>query len=43
MGERHCGPDEAFHLLSKRSQDANRKLRDVAAARVERAAEPPRR
>jgi GAF domain-containing protein len=32
MGERHCGPDEAFQILSKLSQDTNRKLRDVAAA-----------
>jgi GAF domain-containing protein len=34
MGERHCGPDEAFRILSKLSQDTNRKLRDVAAAIV---------
>ncbi len=36
MGERRCGPDEAFALLTKASQDSNRKLRDVAAALVER-------
>jgi len=34
MGERRCGPDEAFQILSKLSQDTNRKLRDVAAALV---------
>jgi GAF domain-containing protein len=43
MGERRCGPDEAFRILSKLSQDANRKLRDVAAALVARAAQPPGR
>ncbi|GIF14425.1 GAF and ANTAR domain-containing protein [Actinoplanes teichomyceticus] len=36
MGERRCGPDEAFLILTKVSQDTNRKLRDVAAALVER-------
>ncbi|MEU8185143.1 GAF and ANTAR domain-containing protein [Micromonospora sp. NPDC049044] len=40
MGERRCTPDEAFAVLAKVSQDANRKLRDVAAALVERAARP---
>jgi AmiR/NasT family two-component response regulator len=34
MGERRCGPDEAFQILTKLSQDTNRKLRDVAAALV---------
>jgi GAF domain-containing protein len=34
MGERHCSPDEAFQILSKLSQDTNRKLRDVAVALV---------
>jgi GAF domain-containing protein len=37
MGERRCTADEAFTLLSKVSQDSNRKLRDVAAALVDRA------
>ncbi|AGL18911.1 GAF and ANTAR domain-containing protein [Actinoplanes sp. N902-109] len=36
MGERRCSPDEAFAILSKVSQDANRKLRDVAQALVAR-------
>jgi GAF domain-containing protein len=34
MSERHCSPEEAFVILSKLSQDSNRKLRDVAAALV---------
>ena len=34
MGERHCDPDEAFQILTKLSQDTNRKLRDVATALV---------
>ena len=34
MGERHCSPDAAFALLSKISQDTNRKVRDVAEALV---------
>ncbi|RLK26170.1 GAF domain-containing protein [Micromonospora sp. M71_S20] len=37
MGERRCTPEEAFALLSKVSQDSNRKVRDVAAALVDRA------
>ncbi|WP_442933761.1 ANTAR domain-containing protein [Micromonospora sp. CPCC 205556] len=37
MGERRCSPEEAFALLSKISQDTNRKVRDVAAALVSRA------
>ncbi|MFG3556977.1 ANTAR domain-containing protein [Micromonospora sp. NPDC047557] len=36
MGERRCTPDEAFALLSKISQDTNRKVRDVAEALVAR-------
>ncbi|WP_326836420.1 ANTAR domain-containing protein [Amycolatopsis rhabdoformis] len=31
MGQRGCGPDEAFALLTKVSQETNTKLRDVAA------------
>jgi GAF domain-containing protein len=38
MGERRCTADEAFRILTKVSQDSNRKLRDVAAALVARAA-----
>jgi GAF domain-containing protein len=38
MGERRCTAEEAFAILSKVSQDSNRKLRDVAAALVDRAA-----
>jgi GAF domain-containing protein len=34
MGERRCSADEAFAILTKLSQDTNRKLRDVAAALV---------
>jgi GAF domain-containing protein len=41
MGDRRCGPEEAFQILSKVSQDANRKLRDVAFALVEQAREKP--
>ncbi|WP_372492264.1 ANTAR domain-containing protein [Micromonospora cabrerizensis] len=35
IAERRCSPDEAFAILSKMSQDTNRKLRDVAASLVE--------
>ena len=38
MGERRCTADEAFRILTKVSQDSNRKLRDVATALVARAA-----
>jgi GAF domain-containing protein len=38
MGERRCSPEKAFALLSKLSQDSDRKLGEVAAALVERAA-----
>ncbi|WP_213012831.1 GAF and ANTAR domain-containing protein [Paractinoplanes toevensis] len=38
MGDRHCTADEAFKILSKLSQDTNRKLRDVAEALVANAA-----
>jgi GAF domain-containing protein len=37
MAERRCSAEEAFRILSKLSQDNNRKLRDVAAALVARA------
>jgi AmiR/NasT family two-component response regulator len=38
MGERRCTAEEAFGILTKVSQDSNRKLRDVSAALVARAA-----
>jgi GAF domain-containing protein len=34
MGSRHCTADEAFAILTRLSQDTNRKLRDVATALV---------
>ncbi|RLK22564.1 GAF domain-containing protein [Micromonospora sp. M71_S20] len=37
MGEHRCTPTEAFAILSKTSQDSNRKVRDVAQALVDRA------
>jgi GAF domain-containing protein len=40
--DRHCTPEEAFQILTKLSQDTNRKLRDIATALVARATEPPR-
>ncbi|MGW3887772.1 ANTAR domain-containing protein [Micromonospora chokoriensis] len=43
MGDRRCSPEEAFALLSKVSQDTNRKVRDVAAALVEQAVRGGRR
>jgi GAF domain-containing protein len=36
MAERRCSPEEAFAVLTKVSQDTNRKLRDLAAAIVAR-------
>jgi GAF domain-containing protein len=39
MGDRRCTPDEAFQILTKLSQDTNRKLRDVAAALVAQASQ----
>ncbi|SCF05634.1 GAF domain-containing protein [Micromonospora coriariae] len=36
MAERRCSPAEAFTILSKVSQDSNRKLRDMAQALVDR-------
>jgi GAF domain-containing protein len=38
MAERRCTPEQAFAMLTKLSQDSNRKLRDVAAALVARSA-----
>jgi GAF domain-containing protein len=39
MADRRCTADQAFSILTKLSQDTNRKLRDVAAALVARAAD----
>ncbi|MFC7528230.1 GAF and ANTAR domain-containing protein [Actinoplanes sp. GCM10030250] len=41
MGERRCSADEAFAILTRVSQDSNRKVRDVAAALVERTQRGP--
>jgi len=40
MSERRCSPEEAFAVLTKASQDSNRKLRDVASALVARTVAP---
>ncbi|WP_433653636.1 ANTAR domain-containing protein [Micromonospora zamorensis] len=40
MGERRCTPEQAFAILSKWSQDTNRRVRDVASALVENAHRP---
>ena len=40
MGDRRCSADEAFTILTKLSQNTNRKLRDVAVALVERSTTP---
>jgi GAF domain-containing protein len=37
IAERRCTPDEAFLVLTRISQESNRKLRDIAAAVVARA------
>ena len=37
MGRRRCSAEEAFRVLTRISQDSNRKLRDVAAALVAKA------
>ena len=42
MGERRCSPDDAFAILTKISQDTNRKVRDVATALVTRATGTPK-
>jgi GAF domain-containing protein len=34
IGSRHCTPEEAFAILTRLSQDTNRKLREVATALV---------
>lgn len=34
MAQARVGPEEAFEMLRRRSQDTNVKLRDVAAAVV---------
>ncbi|GAA2855854.1 ANTAR domain-containing protein [Actinoplanes cyaneus] len=36
MGQRHCSADEAFTILSRASQESNRRVRDVAADLVDR-------
>lgn len=42
MGDRRCSADEAFTILTKLSQDTNRKLREVAVLLVERSTTPKR-
>jgi GAF domain-containing protein len=41
MAERRCTPDEAFAILTKMSQDSNRKLRHIATTIVTRTQTPP--
>ncbi|HEX8629988.1 MAG TPA: GAF and ANTAR domain-containing protein [Catenuloplanes sp.] len=41
MAERRCTADEAFAILTKVSQDSNRKLREVAMVLVEQAGRRP--
>jgi GAF domain-containing protein len=36
MAHVHCGPDEAFHMLRRESQQRNVKLREVAAEVIDR-------
>jgi GAF domain-containing protein len=43
MGERRCTADEAFAILAQLSRDTNRKLRDIAAILVDRAAHTAQR
>jgi AmiR/NasT family two-component response regulator len=42
MGDRRCSADEAFTILTKLSQDTNRKLREVAVLLVEHSTTPKR-
>ncbi|MGW5669218.1 GAF and ANTAR domain-containing protein [Micromonospora sp. NPDC003776] len=42
MAQRRCSADEAFAILARVSQDANRKLREVAESLVDRAVHGPR-
>jgi AmiR/NasT family two-component response regulator len=42
MGQQRCDAEEAFAILTKVSQDSNRKVRDVAAALVARAQQASR-
>jgi GAF domain-containing protein len=42
MGDRGCTSEDAFKILTKLSQDTNRKLRDVAQVLVNRAVETPK-
>jgi AmiR/NasT family two-component response regulator len=42
MAERRCTPEEAFAILSKLSQDTNRKVREIATTLVDGAHRPRR-
>lgn len=42
MGDRRCGPEEAFDILRQLSNTSNRKLREVALALVSEAQKRPR-
>jgi AmiR/NasT family two-component response regulator len=41
MGERKCGPDEAFEHLRRISQTEHRKLRDVAQDLIDQVTPSP--
>jgi AmiR/NasT family two-component response regulator len=41
MGDRRCGPEEAFDILRHLSNASNRKLRDVAQTLVTEAQKRP--
>ncbi|GIM98074.1 GAF and ANTAR domain-containing protein [Paractinoplanes toevensis] len=43
MADQHCSADEAFRILTRLSQNTNRKVREVAAAVVARSQEPSKR